>query len=275
MRDNVKVCKGECGCKEWPRGGSLTIFGENFDSVCSSYFIFITPDDAALENIKKLTDLTKAAADRYYERKLKWRAERAGTVKIGTEDTDAMFPRDKEVNIELSEMEIKNWAKAEFADGLMTLTNTGSNRGRAHTRQKFDAPVKIDLRVKVGHAHLEIMFGGGSLKFHREEGGNELRIYDIGDGDVLACADKAYLPEDEFVDIEWVSAKDFTAVRVNGELRHFSDTDDYIYSWLTDSDFNISSHISVCCYRDSTVTVESLRVTPSCALIRSIAPNVS
>ena len=261
MRDNVKICGGDCGCKTWPRGGSPTIFGQTFESVCSSFFIFMNPDNETFINLKKLIIFMKIIADKYEERKIKWRANQAGIAKISNSEIDSLFPREKAVNIELNNMEIKNWVKAAFTNNTMILTNTGSNRGRAHTQQKFSVPIKIALRIKINHAHLEILFNKGSLKFHQEENYNELRIYDISNGEGQVYANKAHLPVDEFVDIEWICAKAFMAVRVNGEVRHFSVVDDYIYAWINDSDFNVSSPVSVCCYRDSTVTVASLHIT--------------
>ena len=260
MRENAKICKGECGCKTWPRGGSPTLFGKTFESVCSSYYIFMNPDVATIANIKRIVDLTIIAADMFEKRKIKWKMEQERTPQITDEEIDNMFPCEKAVNIKLTSMETKNWAKAEHENGLMTLKNKDSNRGRAHTQQKFGVPIKIAARIKISDAHFEIMFGKGSIKFYREKNKNELHIFDISNGENQNFINIA-LPVEEFFDIEWICAKNFMVIRVNGEIKYTSKDNDYIYAGLTDIDFVISSPVSVCCYKDSTVKVESLKIT--------------
>ena len=53
---NVRFCKGQCGCPNWPRGGNQTVYGKEFESVCSSTIMFPNPDAEALEKIKALMD---------------------------------------------------------------------------------------------------------------------------------------------------------------------------------------------------------------------------
>jgi len=55
-RANVRICKGECGCPNWPRGGNQTVFGKEFEGVCSSVVTFHNPDAEALEKIKKMME---------------------------------------------------------------------------------------------------------------------------------------------------------------------------------------------------------------------------
>jgi len=261
MHANVKVCNGECGCKEWPRGGSLTLFGKTYDSVCSSYYIFMNPDAVALANIKKLVDLTKIAADKYFERKAEWLKAQTDRDKINYNELISALPKDIAVDIDLASMETKATCQAELTNGTLILTNTESERSRAQTKQSFNAPLKIDLRVKISDTHLEILFGNGLIKFFQENGRNELQIKDIDTKERRVLADMGGLPVGEFVDIEWICAKTFMAVRVNGDERLYSMTDDYIHSFDYNHEFAISSPISICCYRNSTVTIESLRVT--------------
>ena len=47
---NIRVCNGQCGCPNWPRGGNQTVFGKEFESVCSSVFFFQNPDANTLKN---------------------------------------------------------------------------------------------------------------------------------------------------------------------------------------------------------------------------------
>jgi len=55
-RTNVRICRGECGCPDWPRGGDKTIFGKEYKSVCSSEIGFTNPDADALGKVKKLME---------------------------------------------------------------------------------------------------------------------------------------------------------------------------------------------------------------------------
>ena len=55
-RANVRICTGECGCPNWPRGGNKTVFGKDFESVCSSTVCFFNPDTEKLETIKKMIE---------------------------------------------------------------------------------------------------------------------------------------------------------------------------------------------------------------------------
>lgn len=53
-RANVRICTGECGCPNWPRGGNQTVYGKDFESVCSSVVCFFNPDAEALGTIKEM-----------------------------------------------------------------------------------------------------------------------------------------------------------------------------------------------------------------------------
>jgi hypothetical protein len=55
-RQNVRICKGECGCHNWPRGGNKTDYGKEFEGVCSSVIMFQCPDTEAIKKIKKMME---------------------------------------------------------------------------------------------------------------------------------------------------------------------------------------------------------------------------
>jgi hypothetical protein len=55
-RANVRICSGECGCPNWPRGGSQTVFGKRFDSVCSSVITYHNPDAESLPKMKRMME---------------------------------------------------------------------------------------------------------------------------------------------------------------------------------------------------------------------------
>jgi len=61
LHANVSICTGECGCKDWPRGGDKIIFGQEFKSVCSSEIKYINPSSGELEKVKMLMELWKHA----------------------------------------------------------------------------------------------------------------------------------------------------------------------------------------------------------------------
>ena len=54
-------CSGNCGHKE--REATKTIFGQEYDNLCSSEIAFISPDAEAFEKIKVLMDLWKYKID--------------------------------------------------------------------------------------------------------------------------------------------------------------------------------------------------------------------
>jgi len=233
---------------------------------------------SAIEDIKKshvkmlqiidqaidLLSMTKEQLDEYRvgweAAKRQAKAEMMLLSKQKLEEFDKVFSSEKMVSIDLTTMETKNWVKAAYSDELMVLTNEGSDRGRAHTLQEFSVPVKIDLRVKLSEPRLEILYHRGSLRFTQEDGKSELRIIDVENKEVNKYENIGNLPTNEFVDIEWILAKDFMAVRVNGEVRDFDTSSAYIAALKENPNFNFSSPISVCCYRDEMVIVELLRV---------------
>jgi len=58
-RANVRICKGKCGCLDWPRGGNQTVFGKEFNGACNSVIVFHDPDTHAVEKVKKLMEYWK------------------------------------------------------------------------------------------------------------------------------------------------------------------------------------------------------------------------
>jgi len=60
-RANVKICgvfdgSHPCGCGSEP-GKSITVFGKDYDNVCTSELQFYSPDTETLEKVKKLMEL--------------------------------------------------------------------------------------------------------------------------------------------------------------------------------------------------------------------------
>ena len=156
------------------------------------------------------------------------------------------------VDVDLTATETKNWVKAAFDGGVITLTNTGSDRGRVHTTQSFGAPIKIELRIKLSDPIFQVLLHRGSLKFSQKDGVNELTIINVVNKDETIYEGLGDIPVGEFVDVEWIIADEYTAVYVNGSLRYFAK------ETLMEE---FSSLVSICCYRDMVVEVESLKIT--------------
>jgi Zn-finger protein len=55
---NVKNCEN-CGCDHEARGATKTIFGKEYNNLCSSEVIFANPDAEALVKVKVLMELWK------------------------------------------------------------------------------------------------------------------------------------------------------------------------------------------------------------------------
>ena len=63
-RANVRICKGECGCPNWPRGGDQTVYGTEFKGVCSSVVCFFNPDAEALVTIKEMMEYWRVCIEK-------------------------------------------------------------------------------------------------------------------------------------------------------------------------------------------------------------------
>jgi hypothetical protein len=57
-QSNIKKCDN-CGCEHEARGATKTVFGKEYDNLCSSEVIFVNPDAEALVKVKILMELWK------------------------------------------------------------------------------------------------------------------------------------------------------------------------------------------------------------------------
>jgi hypothetical protein len=126
------------------------------------------------------------------------------------------------------------------------------------TPRQFNAPIKIELRAKMNKPHYffrcgeEIfvnLFEKETKIFQKTNGGHELHAHKT-----------EALPADEFMDIEWVLAKEFAAIRLNGELWHYSNDYGYIKALKENPEYSLGA-VYVGGGEGSTLTVQSLRVT--------------
>ena len=56
VRASVKTCT-DCGCDHPERGKTKTVFGQEYENLCSSEVMFANPDANAVEKLMKLMDL--------------------------------------------------------------------------------------------------------------------------------------------------------------------------------------------------------------------------
>ena len=85
-------------------------------------------------------------------------------------------------------------------------------------------------------------------------------VFDPNTGDPTFYNSKD-VPPDEFADVEWILAREAMIIKVNGETRHFTPNYRYVEAFEADPDYEMLSEITVTSFGDSTITVESLRVT--------------
>jgi hypothetical protein len=230
---------------------------ENGDS-WFGYYVACRPMSAAA---RLVWDARREKTEAEKEEARKAKAELTRTAKDRLSAFDKSLPKDKTVSIDLTTMETKNWVEAAHEDGKMLLTNTGSNRGRALTADSYGVPLKLDLRVKLSEPRLEILFHRGALKFSAEGEVNELTVTDVENRTAHIYEGLGSLPVGEFIDVEWIFDREFTAVRVNGEIRDIDTESGYIAMLKAAPDYNFASPISICCFRDTTVEVEYLKLT--------------
>jgi len=236
-----------------------TLYNNHYDKL--DMFGWYMPCETMTKEERKAAKLRKAWQAERQIANVETLEEKAARAKTAIDEFDKAFPHNKTVNINLTTMEAKNGAAVNYIDGKMVITNTETNKGRVSTPQRFTNAVKIELRAKTDDVHIGMFYHGGLLTLNWEENRIELRLRDIANGTTDGYNGLGEIPANEFVDVEWICAKDFMAVRVNGELRHFKSDYFYNYKFQNDPDHTFSSQVSVTCIKGSMVTVESLKVT--------------
>jgi len=167
----------------------------------------------------------------------------------------------KVYDIDLAAMSPRNDTASVMQNGKLILTSDKKNSGLdtgLNTPQWFNGPIMISLRAKT-NADILIFYSFGVLVLSAYS--NDIWVYDIATSRRNGHLNHSSLPCDEFVDIEWVIAKDVMAIRVNGQLWSKSDVYPYIKKIKTDPNYEICSPVRINSAFGSTVTVESLRVT--------------
>jgi len=169
-------------------------------------------------------------------------------------------PRSAAVNVDLSQMETHGDFELRLAGGMPEMKMEG-DKCRMVTPQQFTAPLKIELRAKTDSTNIRMNYAQGGVVLNWEVRPDELRIHDIATDRGYGFRKCGEIPTGEFVDIEWILAKDVMAVKVNGEIRHIGDEYDYIKEFKETPGFTLSSAVAIAAAWGSTVTAEHLCVT--------------
>ena len=236
---SVKSCPdGECGyCPDSPRGGSQTILGQSFPSLCSSIFRFGNLDTEAIRKLKNLLGFMKDNIDVINEMRPKYNAE--------------FKEYSKKRKVEVSER--RNAKLAELDKSF------GNGKTKDVEPQVFSLPLKIELRAKTNET-IRVQYHKGCVIFHAQsQDKDKLIVDDIISGTQQEYKKAGVIPDNELVDIEIVIGCDIFAVKVNDELRHIRDNY-YYMNKIKDSPLPPAPVIIAASpYAD--LVVEKLRVT--------------
>lgn len=206
--------------------------------------LFVTDILYPIKKVKKLTEEAKKRLIRQLE------------------DT---ISQKKPTEIDLTKMEKHGDFELKYADGAMLFKINGyPNEAGMKTPQQFKIPLKIELRAKTDLCSIILTYAKGNinLHWHNLNGGNPpLPVNDIADGEMYTYPKCGKIPIGEFADIEWILAREFMAVKVNGELRHIGNHYGYIKAFEENPDFSLLSPVTITTEIGSTITTEALRVT--------------
>ena len=158
----------------------------------------------------------------------------------------------------------RNRTNVAYDNSCVSITATvgdgGINTTGMSTEQWFNGAIKIELQAKT-NGSLCVLYHCGALLLNRKQNADGLIIFDIPNSKQHGYERGGWLPDNEFVDIEWIIGKEVMSVKVNGELRHVGNHYDYIGLLKRTPDYEICSPVRVNAAYGSTVTIESLRVT--------------
>jgi len=162
------------------------------------------------------------------------------------------------VDIDLAAVGEAEASGMEYSDGLMIISHEMA------TTQKFNAPLKIEMRAKQNgehtpHNHMVIEYANFNLLINWFGAICHLHV-NVMEGDrEYECG---VIQADEYIDLEWIIGKEFMSVKLIGELRHIANNHRYIREFMDDPEYSLSSAVTVKNNNaTSTVIVEKLRVT--------------
>ncbi|MCL2774877.1 MAG: MerR family transcriptional regulator [Oscillospiraceae bacterium] len=194
-------------------------------------------------------------------------------------ELDNIISRSEPVEIDLVSMILQKKdggiCELNYPNGLLELKydNGWTELGKMLTTQQFNAPIKIELCAKTDKGTTDdenLWFGCAEIDFdlcdqeknakHKKR--NALQIYDRTNGGETWNIYKncGVIPANEFMDIEIFLGRESVALRVNGDLRHYSSDYGYIRALKENREYSLGA-VWVGTILGSTVTVQSLRVT--------------
>ena len=257
--DNWEKCMGS---------GKRTILGKEFENQCHSPLMFINPDTETLENMKKFLLYLKPEIDGIQTElaENQRRRDLSDSLRdVFIEKMNSRVFRSEPVDIDLRSMvKYGDFETAIDANGLMQLYIEG-NRGNFSTLQKFNAPLKIELRCKKSYSNqaerqaVQLGYGKNSWVYIRQDG--TLFIHNLIDGAKNEFPGCGHVPLGEFFNLEWFIDREFIAVKINGDIRHIGNTFSYVDEFKNNPDYSPLESVHITARWGATLTVESLRVT--------------
>ena len=178
-------------------------------------------------------------------------------------NTEKLICQTKSNEIDLTTMVRRGEVECQYKNGLMEIKVDGDNYNDDGmvTPQSYKLPLKIALRAKTDGKDIRIRYANGKRIFNWWHTKSTLVTSDIMDGSFNMQKKRGEIPIDEFVNIEWIFGRNESVIKVNGKIRHSESDCVYIRAFKENSEFNLSSPITITAAGGSTVTVEKLWVT--------------
>jgi DNA-binding transcriptional MerR regulator len=176
---------------------------------------------------------------------------------------DKIIPCGEPIEIDLASMILEKIGDAicevNYPNGFLELK---SDSACMLTPQRFNTPIKIELRAKTDKENLYFGCTERIQVSLNAMGSNALDITDETNGSWYYNFYKkcGVIPADEFMDIEFFLGMEGMAIRVDGDLRHYSSTYKYIEALKANPEHSLGA-VWVGTGGGSTVMVQSLRVT--------------
>ena len=174
---------------------------------------------------------------------------------------DKLTPSSEPVEIDLTTMVDNNEGDYDihYENGMLVMYKGSPNQvAEMTTDEEFNYPVKLELRAKTNKGFICLGFAkywtclywNGKNLFTANSFYNEWSHRKCGE-----------IPVNEFIDIELIFGREELVYKVNGEARYYGGDHEYIKVFKENPEFCMSGKVVIGAEGDSTVTVESLRVT--------------
>jgi hypothetical protein len=264
---HLNKCSG-CGCGKQP-GVTFTLFGKAYEKLCGAPFAFQNPDPEEFGKIKELAEVWKRRLDVVVsdEKKAELaeeqrRIEESDKLRdVFIEKLNGRKYKGEPVSIDLCNMvKDKKFEVTTYYDGTLKMSNDG-NSGRMKTHELFNAPLKMEMRVKRNYSGWAVELGFNKSRVYLRRDGT-LFLHDLMTAKKYEFPDIGEIPTDEFFDLELVIDREFIAVKIDGELRFIGNNFAYVDEYRKNPDYSsLESSVYFTAKFGSTITVASLRVT--------------